>query len=125
MRRGKPSRCNVHRQRRGSYAGGRAGITIAGSSPAMHDLLEYFNDRKFILVSNREPYEHVRGLRGIEVRQPAGGVVSALDPTMRRIHGTWVAWGSGDADKETSDESGRVQVPPAEQSYSLRRVWLE
>ena len=95
------------------------------SSPLMQDLLQYLNDCKFILVSNREPYEHVRGARGIEVRQPAGGLVSALDPTMRRIHGTWVAWGSGDADKETSDESGRVQVPPAEQSYSLRRVWLE
>jgi alpha,alpha-trehalose-phosphate synthase [UDP-forming] len=91
----------------------------------MADLLEYLNDCKFILVSNREPYEHVRGPRGIEVRQPAGGLVSALDPTMRRIHGTWVAWGSGSADRETSDECGRLQVPPEEQSYALRRVWLE
>ena len=91
----------------------------------MPDFLQYLNDCKFILVSNREPYEHVRGPRGVEVRRPAGGLVSALDPTMRRIHGTWVAWGSGSADRETADESGRLQVPPGEESYSLRRVWLE
>ena len=91
----------------------------------MADLLQHLNDSKFILVSNREPYEHVRGVRGIEVKQPAGGLVSALDPTLRKIHGTWVAWGSGSADRETSDDSGRVQVPPDEQSYTLRRVWLE
>lgn len=51
--------------------------------------------------------------------------MSALDPTMRRIHGTWVAWGSGTADRETSDDLGRVNVPPGEESYTLRRVWLE
>jgi len=91
----------------------------------MPDFLQYLNDCKFILVSNREPYEHVLGPRGVEVRQPAGGLVSALDPTMRRIHGTWVAWGSGSADRDTADESGRLQVPPDEESYTLRRVWLE
>src|ERR1051325_5316424 len=91
----------------------------------MPDLLRYLNDCKFILVSNREPYEHVRGVHGVEGKQPAGGRVSALDPTMRRIHGTWVAWGSGSADRDTSDDLGRVQVPPGEESYTLRRVWLE
>ena len=91
----------------------------------MPDFLQHLQDCKFILVSNREPYEHIRGVNGIEVRQPAGGLVSALDPTMRRIHGTWVAWGSGSADRETSDETGRIQVPPGEESYTLRRVWLE
>lgn len=91
----------------------------------MTDFLRHLHDFKFILVSNREPYEHVRGVNGIEVRQPAGGLVSALDPTLRRIHGTWVAWGSGSADRETSDDTGRLEVPPGEGSYTLRRVWLE
>jgi trehalose 6-phosphate synthase len=91
----------------------------------MLDLDRYLNDCKLILVSNREPYEHVHGVREIEVRQPPGGLVSALDPTMRRIHGTWVAWGSGSADRETSDGAGRVRVPPDEKSYALRRVWLD
>ena len=91
----------------------------------MPDFLHYLEDCKFILVSNREPYEHLRGPLGVEVKQPAGGLVSALDPTLRRIHGTWVAWGSGTADRETADELGRVRVPPGEESYTLRRVWLE
>ena len=91
----------------------------------MAEFLHHLQDCNFILVSNREPYEHVRGPHGIEVRTPAGGVVSALDPTLRRIHGTWVAWGSGSADRDVTDECGRVRVPPDEESYTLRRVWLE
>ncbi|MEX2180176.1 MAG: trehalose-6-phosphate synthase [Gemmatimonadaceae bacterium] len=100
-------------------------MTIAGCWRSMPDFLQYLSDCKFILVSNREPYEHVHGPSEMEVRRPAGGLVSALDPTMRRVQGTWVAWGSGSADAESADESGRLQVPPGEESYTLRRVWLE
>jgi trehalose 6-phosphate synthase len=91
----------------------------------MPDITHYLSDCKFILVSNREPYEHLRGVQGIEVRQPPGGLVTALDPTMRRTQGTWVAWGSGSADREVSDEAGRLRVPPDENCYTLRRVWLD
>ncbi len=95
----------------------------------MVDITHYLDECKLILVSNREPYEHMRGggagTSGIDVRQPAGGLVSALDPTMRHTHGTWVAWGSGTADREVSDDTGRVAVPPGEDSYTLRRVWLD
>jgi trehalose 6-phosphate synthase len=93
----------------------------------MVDVTEYLKDCKLILVSNREPYEHVRGAREgeSEVKQPAGGLVTALDPTMRRTHGTWVAWGSGNADRDIADELGRVAVPPDEACYTLRRVWLD
>jgi alpha,alpha-trehalose-phosphate synthase [UDP-forming] len=91
----------------------------------MVDITQYLIDCKFILVSNREPYEHMRGTEGIEVKQPAGGLVSALDPTMRHTHGTWVAWGSGTADRDVTDDAGRVAVPPDERSYTLRRVWLD
>jgi alpha,alpha-trehalose-phosphate synthase [UDP-forming] len=100
-------------------------MAVAPLTPTMQDLSRYLNDCKFILVSNREPYEHMCGSSGIEVKQPAGGLVSALDPTMRRTQGTWVAWGSGSADQETADEAGRVRVPPGEESYALRRVWLD
>ena len=43
---------------------------------------------------------------------------------MRACSGVWVAHGSGSADRETADRHGRVRVPPGEESYSLRRVWL-
>src|ERR1700755_2351879 len=91
----------------------------------MVDITRYLNDCKFILVSNREPYEHVRGAAGIEVKQPAGGLVTALDPTMRHTHGTWVAWGSGSGDRDVADETGRIAFPPEQQSYTLRPVLLD
>jgi trehalose 6-phosphate synthase len=78
-----------------------------------------------ITVSNREPYIHFRRADGtIEVRFPASGLVSALEPVMRACGGTWVAHGSGDADREVVDASDRVRVPPDEPAYTLRRVWL-
>ncbi|MEO7102233.1 MAG: trehalose-6-phosphate synthase [Gemmatimonadaceae bacterium] len=81
-------------------------------------------DRPLILLSNREPYEHVHRAGRVEVRSPAGGLVSALDPILRRTHGTWVAWASGSADRTVADDFGRVSVPPDDPSYTLRRVWL-
>lgn len=92
----------------------------------MTTLTDFVDDqRALILLSNREPYEHIRTGAAIEIKQPAGGLVSALDPTMRRTSGIWVAWGSGSADRETSDERGRVRVPPDDPSYTLHRVWLD
>lgn len=91
----------------------------------MTDVTRYLDGRTLILLSNREPYEHLAGPEGIHVRQPPGGLVSALDPTMRRTSGTWVAWGSGSADRQTADSHGRLGVPPFEPAYTLRRVWLD
>lgn len=68
-------------------------------------------DRDLVVVSNREPYSHDRGDDGIEVSRPAGGLTSALDPLMRSIGGTWVAWGSGDADWEVTNDESVVGVP--------------
>jgi trehalose 6-phosphate synthase len=56
--------------------------------------------------------------------RPASGLVTALDPVMRAWGGTWVAHGSGSADRQVSDSRGRVKVPPDRPSYTLRRVWL-
>lgn len=78
-----------------------------------------------IVVSNREPYIHNRTESGeISLQIPASGLVSALEPVVRACGGTWVAHGSGSADRETVDASDRVPVPPSNPSYTLRRVWL-
>lgn len=81
-------------------------------------------DKSLFVVSNREPYMHVRKGRAVECIIPAGGVVTALDPIMKACGGLWVAHGSGDADFENSDASGKLRVPPEEPLYTLKRIWL-
>src|SRR5204863_6911956 len=62
----------------------------------------------------------------IDVWRPASGLVSALEPIMRACSGTWIAHGSGTADRETVDHHDRVALPPPPDgpAYRLRRVWL-
>ena len=81
-------------------------------------------DGRLFVVSNREPYTHVRRGKSIEVNVPASGLVTAIEPVLCACDGTWVAHGSGDADEETVDAHDRLMVPPEDPHYTLRRVWL-
>jgi trehalose 6-phosphate synthase len=80
--------------------------------------------QEVIVVSNREPYIHMRKGESIEVRRPASGLVTALEPIMRTCSGTWIAHGSGSADRDVVDRHNRIEVPPDRPGYRLRRVWL-
>jgi hypothetical protein len=77
-----------------------------------------------IVVSNREPYIHERTEGGVVVKRPASGLVTAVEPVMRACSGTWIAHGSGSADRDVVDARDRVLVPPGQDDYWLRRVWL-
>jgi trehalose 6-phosphate synthase len=77
-----------------------------------------------IVVSNREPYIHERQGDRIVVKRPASGLVTAVEPVMRACSGTWIAHGSGSADREVTDGRDRVAVPPGHEEYTLRRLWL-
>jgi trehalose-6-phosphate synthase len=81
-------------------------------------------DYHFISVSNREPYIHTFSGRAIKCTVPASGLTVALDPVMQASGGTWIAHGSGDADREVVDQSSKVNVPPENPKYTLKRVWL-
>jgi trehalose 6-phosphate synthase len=112
-------------------------MTAAQLEATLNDALR---GTRLIVVANREPYIHVRRRRtargfwnwmrgrketeGIEWTRPASGLVTALDPVMRVNGGTWIAHGSGNADRETADARGRIRVPPDRPSYTLRRIWL-
>jgi trehalose 6-phosphate synthase len=76
------------------------------------------------VVSNREPYIHNWQGNSITVTVPASGLVTAIEPILCACNGTWVAQGSGSADAETVDSNDRLQVPPDDPKYTLRRVWL-
>ena len=87
-------------------------------------LNRYLRGEKVVVVANREPYIHERIDGRIEVKHPASGLVTALEPVMRACSGVWIAHGGGSADRETVDAHNRVRVPPGEEAYTLRRVWL-
>jgi len=111
------------------------------SADLVRTMADRLRDTKLVVVANRQPYVHEKqvterkGFRrwvlrqGDKVRinwkQPASGLVTALDPVMRACGGTWVAHGNGSGDLESSDPSGRVAVPPDRPKYSLRRVFLK
>ncbi|MCC2673839.1 MAG: trehalose-6-phosphate synthase, partial [Ramlibacter sp.] len=77
-----------------------------------------------IVVSNREPYIHEVKEGKLQVRRPASGLVTAVEPVMRACSGTWIAHGSGDGDRQAVDKNDRVPLPPGEDQYLLRRIWL-
>ena len=79
---------------------------------------------RLFVVSNREPYMHVRNGRSAEVNVPPSGLVTALEPVLCACDGTWLAHGSGSADKECVDRNDHLRVPPEEPRYTLRRIWL-
>ena len=79
---------------------------------------------EIIVVSNREPYIHESTPDGIVVKRPASGLVTAVEPVMRACSGTWIAHGSGSADRLVVDAADHVALPPGKSEYTLRRIWL-
>ena len=79
---------------------------------------------QLIVVSNREPYIHETSENGVIVKRPASGLVTAVEPVMRACSGTWIAHGSGNADRSNVDSHDHVRVPPGRNDYTLRRIWL-
>jgi len=84
----------------------------------------YLKERTIFVVSNREPYSHKKVKNELICSIPASGVVTAMEPVMEACGGLWLAHGSGDADKLTVDVNDKIQVPPDEPKYTLKRVWL-
>jgi trehalose 6-phosphate synthase len=80
--------------------------------------------KRMIVVSNREPYMHIHDGKEIKCIVPASGMITAMEPILKACSGLWIAAGTGDADKETVNKFDKVEVPPEEPKYTLRRLWL-
>jgi trehalose 6-phosphate synthase len=83
-------------------------------------------ENALFVVSNREPYMHIMDQVSGDVRcvRPASGVVTAIDPVMRACGGTWIAHGSANADRKFVNSKNKLGVPPEDNRYILKRVWL-
>ena len=92
-------------------------LESAGAVALRKLLQEKLDGKKFIVVSNREPYIHSLRSGKVQCTRPAGGVTVALDPILQVSRGLWVAHGSGDADARVADARGMVAVPPEQPTY--------
>ncbi|MBS3913001.1 MAG: trehalose-6-phosphate synthase [Bacteroidetes bacterium] len=88
------------------------------------EMRNLLHNRMMVVVSNREPYMHIRSGKEIKCIVPASGMITAMEPILKACGGLWIAAASGDADKETVDENNRLRVPPEEPKYTLKRLWL-
>ena len=88
------------------------------------EVQKVFGDTQLCVIANREPYVHNHKGSKIEVLLPASGLVTAVQPIVRACSGLWIAHGSGTADRDTSDATGKLLVPPNAPEYGLKRVWL-
>jgi trehalose 6-phosphate synthase len=85
---------------------------------------EKLGNGKLYVVSNREPYMHVKQGSTVECVVPPSGLVTALEPVLQACDGTWIAHGSGSEDAAYVDVNDHLRVPPDDPRYTLRRVWL-
>jgi len=83
-------------------------------------------ENALFVVSNREPYMHVvdENTGAVECIRPASGVVTALHPILCASGGTWIAHGSGAADRRFVNSKDKLGVPPDDNRYILKRIWL-
>ncbi|HTB23382.1 MAG TPA: trehalose-6-phosphate synthase [bacterium] len=98
---------------------------LAGREQLVELVAKKLKNRRLLLVSNREPYMHVRRGDAVECIRPAGGLTIALDSMASACQATWICQGGGDADFEVTDERGRVKVPPNRPTYWLRRLRID
>ncbi|MFH0771136.1 MAG: trehalose-6-phosphate synthase [Candidatus Omnitrophota bacterium] len=89
-------------------------------------VLAKMGENALYVISNREPYMHVieDATGNARCIKPASGVVTAIDPILRACGGTWIAHGSGNADRRFVNSKNKLAVPPDDNHYILKRVWL-
>ncbi|MBU1998300.1 MAG: trehalose-6-phosphate synthase, partial [Candidatus Omnitrophica bacterium] len=99
----------------------------AWTEDRLRDLIHAkLGENALFVVSNREPYMHVIEEPSGETKciRPASGVVTAIHPILSACGGVWIAHGSGNADRQFVNSKDKLGVPPEDNRYILKRVWL-
>ncbi|HLD56263.1 MAG TPA: trehalose-6-phosphate synthase [Candidatus Omnitrophota bacterium] len=81
------------------------------------------SDYQLVVVSNRQPYQHVMKSRKLICQREPGGLVTALNPVMQATQGSWIASAGSEYDRLGVDKNGKVKLPPENPSYTLRRIF--
>lgn len=81
-------------------------VSVVGVSPQ--------GTADLVIVANRLPVDRVQGPGGeVQWRTSPGGLVTALEPVMRRNDGAWIGWPGGTEELEPFEEDGLTLVPVA------------
>ncbi|MGV9799887.1 trehalose-6-phosphate synthase, partial [Mycobacterium sp. NPDC003449] len=72
-----------------------------------------FGDSDFVVVANRLPVDMERLADGTtRWKRSPGGLVTALEPLLRKRRGAWIGWaGIPDSDEEPIDDDDLLLVP--------------
>lgn len=81
------------------------------------------SDYHMVVVSNRQPYAHIRKSGKMICQRQPGGLVTALNPVMSAVGGTWVATGASPEDKAVLNQEHKVRVS-GDDGYDLKRIFL-
>lgn len=82
------------------------------------------SDYMLVAVSNRQPFSHQYRSGKLICQREAGGLVTALNPVLQAIRGTWIAAGRTAQDRQVLNSESKITVPPENPSYALRRIFL-
>jgi trehalose 6-phosphate synthase/phosphatase len=90
-------------------------------------------DSPIVVASNRLPFTFTRTANGMERRPSPGGLVSALEPVLRKRGGVWIGWPGAELDSENADDADSYRVAPVALSdgevtryyhgFSNRTLW--
>ncbi|MEE8581119.1 MAG: bifunctional alpha,alpha-trehalose-phosphate synthase (UDP-forming)/trehalose-phosphatase [Myxococcota bacterium] len=75
------------------------------------------SERPLVVVSNRLPFTIQRSADGLERRPSSGGLISALEPVLRKRGGTWIGWPG------LALQAGE-KIPSAREPYQIAPVQL-
>jgi trehalose 6-phosphate synthase len=79
-----------------------------------------------VVVANRLPVDRVEEPDGTTTWRPSpGGLVTALEPVLRRQHGAWIGWPGGDVDDVAPFEQDGLTLVPIALSASEVEEYYE
>ncbi|MHB1346362.1 MAG: alpha,alpha-trehalose-phosphate synthase (UDP-forming) [Candidatus Humimicrobiaceae bacterium] len=84
----------------------------------------YLKGKRILIVSNRVPYTINKIENKIVYKKTVGGLVTALDPLLKKMGGLWIGWsGSVEPNKEIGDRA-KIGADSNSGGYDLKFVKL-
>ncbi|MCL4384758.1 MAG: trehalose-6-phosphate synthase [Cyanobacteria bacterium] len=85
---------------------------------------KYLKDKRLLIVSNRVPYI-INKIEGkIVYKKAVGGLVTALDPLLKRIGGLWIGWSGTEGSNKGIGDRIKIGEDGSLEGYELKLVKL-